>query len=74
MESPLRLESWAEPGSRRSPDGVLSELMLRAEPDSRRSPGRVHSESILLRTSAVGILYPTELKLNKSYICLISFS
>ena len=40
----MRLESWAEPGSRRSPVGVLLEL-------------------ILLRTSAVGILYPTPVPL-----------
>ena len=41
MESPLRLESWAEPGSRRSPGGALLELMLRSEPGFRRSPGGV---------------------------------
>ena len=36
----MRLESWAEPGFRRSPVGALLEL-------------------ILLRISAVDILYPT---------------
>ena len=35
------LESWAEPSSRKSLGGVLSELMLRAESGSRRSSGRV---------------------------------
>ena len=38
-ESLLKLELWAEPGSRRSPGIVLSELMLRAEPGTRRSLG-----------------------------------
>ena len=40
-ESLLKLESWAEPDSRRSPGGVLSELKSRAELGSRRSPDGV---------------------------------
>ena len=38
MESSLRLESWTEPGSRRSPGGVFLQLKLGAKSGSRRSP------------------------------------
>ena len=62
----LQLKLAIEPGSRRSPGRVLLELKSRAEPGSRRSPGGVLLEPILLRTSAMGILYPTPVPLLSS--------
>ena len=41
MKSFLRLKSWTELGSRRSPGGVFLQLESRMEPDSRRSPDEV---------------------------------